>query len=79
MSVQKRGVMNPLNNPRVEVMDVHRYIKDDQYLIFIDGKLQYSAYRAEEAPYRWQLYEMTVVDTDQYREDLFNRLARKYL
>jgi hypothetical protein len=66
--------MNPLNNPRVEVYE----IADNQYLVFIDSRLQYSAYRATEAPYHWQLYEMTIIDTDRYREDLFQRVALKH-
>jgi len=69
--------MNPLNNPRVEILESGNELYD----CFVDAKLFYIIRRQPIFPRLWMAIGVStnsVVDTDQYRTDLFERIAAKY-
>jgi len=68
--------MNPLNNPRVSVLKISEYFYD----VFIDDEMTFLVERQAKSPFHWLLYDEngTILDQDQYRTDLFERIAVKY-
>ena len=75
--------MNPLNNDRVSIVgSAHYKPYHDQkcYEISIDGERTFTVERNPEGQGKWQLKELNnmIIDKDQFRQDLFERIALKF-
>jgi len=67
--------MNPLNNPRVNILESCPNISYD---VFIDNKLMFLIKRQPQSPFLWQVISVStdaIIDVNQYRYDLFEHIA----